>query len=374
MTTCDFRLVEYKDPRTTQAIRGTFKNVAERPNEEEFLTCCFCYAAVVVERGGDASKWIKTPSGPPTTAWTKAARASKPHVENKTRATFVLARLQAKLDKNPSDAPTIDLVKAYQAIAGSSDLRKGNDWVTQLCSVVSLHYGCPSCRKVPLRNSDWLRLLRVNSNEDATGHTTSGESSGYWFCGVCLSKWSHAACAGFRTVIFHEDSVARPSDRYAFLGQVTSTQDNTLNFLKQCVLLDTLEKAGMQTTKSNILHCIETLSRANEQKLRWLLPEVKQFRCADPAKDHYAYQFRMYCEDPRLSLAKVGQPFHAADLSGLDVTALASSEVDLLIDVCAAALNFEQRTGLTKSERAIQWALDTNPRVHQARGMMLSRI
>jgi hypothetical protein len=214
----------------------------------------------------------------------------------------------------------------------------------------------------------------MNSNEDREGHTTSGESSGYWFCGVCLSKWSHSTCAGYRTVIFHEDHVARASDRCAFIGEVSPTQDSTLNFLKSCVLLPSLEKAGMSATKSNILACIDELSRANEEKLRWLLPEARQFRCADPSKDHYAYQFRMYCEDPRLSLAKVGHSFHAADLTGLDVTALSSSEVDLLIDVCAGALNFEQRTGLTKSERAIQWALGTNPRVQKARSMILSRM
>ena len=85
-----------------------------------------------------------------------------------------------------------------------------------------------------------------------------------------------------------------------------------MQFLSGASLLTAMN--GQPITKEAVLWAIEKTSDDVERVLLDLLPEVRTFKAMDPQTHHWAYQFRLYCERPNLSIMHVGQVFHAADL------------------------------------------------------------
>ena len=280
--------------------------------------------------------------------------------------------MQQKYEKHEPEGPPINLKESYQTLNQNSSLRKARDWCTKLGPFTSLHYTCIKCSKTPLKNNGWWRLLRSRV-VPREGLSEGGEGSGLmWACGICGEHWTAGVGNRWRTLIFHEEEVRSPSDRYAFVGDLNSEQENLIQFLKGVEMLTAL--GGAPITKDALIRVIEIMSTEVEQKLLTLLPEVRQFRAIDTRTHWWAYQFEPYCESATISIQRVGQVFHEADLGLLpqNPRVLLSEQVDFLIDMIASAKNFEAGPFDGPSQRGLAWNLGQNGRVQQARQRLLA--
>ena len=353
------------DPIMDQAMNGAgWRNLASASLSLKTI-CVLCYAKLHPDE-----QCLKD-DGNPTNTFTRRAHESKGKV-SKTRNAWFLKNQAAQGRLQDTVPMGLDAIDAYERLNKSADLRKGTDWVTFLCDFISLHYSCKSCLRVPLMSNSWVRLIKLNA-ELTEGMSNMGEQKGgHWACAHCLAKWTHAESAAYRTIIFHDQDVQSPSDRYAFVGSLTSGQENMLMFLKGCEMIKLIN--GREPTKEIILEVIDQLAHVVCGSLLNLLPEIQEYKAADPSKHHWASRFQFYCEDRRLSIMEVGQPFFAADLGLLDKSPrfLEKDELDLIIDVVAATKNFmnvahDKRTPSIKEHILY---LANRPHVHDARNRM----
>jgi len=236
-----------------------------------------------------------------------------------------------------------------------------------------VRYTCAECKRTPVRNSGWWRLMKAGMDVDQEGLIDYGvKAGGHWACGICCEHYLQGKQNRWHTIIFHEKHVVSPTDRYVFVGNLTKEQEATLLFLKGCHMFEMLN--GQPPTKDLILRIIDELTSEVENKLLDLLPEIRTFHAADPSKHWWAKNFQPHCEDSRLSIQKVGQAFHAADLSSLPSlpSELTFSQVEALIEVLCASVNFEVCAGKGPAEKALVERLRANQGVQRARRRMLA--
>jgi hypothetical protein len=351
-------VAEVQDSTITRSMDGgVFKNLyMERAVE---LICVYCFHQA--NRTAIPSQYMRSESGPVTSAWVKLARRSKSLQTDRKKAEWILNRLEkVKAEKGePCNAKMV-----WESLTKSQDLNKGTDWVTRLGECVTLHYGCEGCNIYPLKSSGWYRLIKSTVNTDQVG--LSVDSCGHWACGACCARWSWGTGGARRLMIINGPD----EPLYLFVGELNSLQENTVKFLKAAQMLQKIGNAAIN--KDTVLKTIMQLNDEVQQKLLHL-KEVRSFTSINPATHDRAWQFKVYCEHEALSLRGPGRQFFALDLKerveGPPPTASAM-EIDLILDIVAATMNFEAVAVGTASEKATYWRLAGNSRIPQFRELM----
>jgi hypothetical protein len=133
-----FELIKCEDHALAKAKDG-WKNLGEK-GVKYTATCVHCY----VKAHPDKANVFLKEGNKVTSAWMNAARKSKAtRVLAKGRAAHIIKRFE---EQAKSDGVERDLMGCYKEMLKEPNIVKGADWVTDLCSTVSLHYGCHACK------------------------------------------------------------------------------------------------------------------------------------------------------------------------------------------------------------------------------------
>ena len=88
---------------------------------------------------------------------------------------------------------------------------------------------------------------------------------------------------------------------------------------------------------------------------------------------NYGWSYKVVCEDPRLYIPHVGKQYRAIDLKLSDriPNFLEMSELELLLDVCAASLDVDVvPTSAGSATRRLQNSFHYNPTFFKARDLL----
>jgi hypothetical protein len=289
------------------------------------------------------------------------------------KAEWLLKRHEIAVAERGEDVTTATNAKlVYNMLRSSEIARSGTDWVVQLGQHVVLLYGCPepSCMHYPLRSNNWWRLIK-STVAIQEGLTTSGDQVGQWACPLCLSPWSWGAGGETRLMVFgdSQDDLRR-DDRYAYIGHVSDNQNNLINFLKGAKMLETI--GGRPINRNTVLEVLDILNKEVEAKLSGL-PETVWIKASDPSLHWRASHYQVYCEHENLSLRRPGKVFPALCMQGVKPRVLEPYELDLILDIISATLNFEEAAVSGPAEKRMRNELSYNFRVQQIR-QLISRM
>ncbi len=167
------------------------------------------------------------------------------------------------------------------------------------------------------------------SGKNDEGHTN--DRHGQWRCAVCTKKWQQSTSAHLRLFC-----IGDATTEYFLVkcGELSQAQENTINILKACKLLEQLD--GVKITVLSLLDAICELNTKCETRLG-SYKEANMFTAVDPSE--YA---TIYCEDHRLSLCRVGQTFKALKIDPSAVPVCAAEDVDMILATANAFVNIEE--------------------------------
>lgn len=276
------------------------------------------------------------------------------------------SNVSLSLGNSGLDGERLVTKQQLRAAMANHEFRQGTDWVTPLGHPdlgILLHYGHPTCSwrvaarnpanaaviaslgdaaahtgAYPIRSGHWFlgchegRILRWEQAE-----TSNSKINVNWHCPVCFDKYEQGAMNPARVVAFGADDNCREVFA-ARIGNITTTQENELTYLKGCSLAQKIGNGPI--TSASILRAIRMLNDTAERKLG-SLQCAKLVYSADPQHHDRYTSHKIVCKDSELSLPTVGVPIKVMLYDQRALPELSSQEVDFVLAFCANFINLD---------------------------------
>ena len=81
---------------------------------------------------------------------------------------------------------------------------------------------------------------------------------------------------------------------------------------------------------------------------------------------------KIYCEDQRLSMNRVGMTYAALQIEPSEIIQLTPKEVEYIVDMCGSFLNIEGDGNLQPAQKKARWSLLRSPVTMDARKTLLN--
>ena len=122
----------------------------------------------------------------------------------------------------------------------------------------------------------------------------------------------------------------------------------------------------------------EVIGECNQSVIRKFskgMKEVREVKGTIVSKDELDWHaVRLTCEDSRLSLQRMGEPFLILDLSKTDPCDIDQDTFNFMLDVAAAMLNIEDTYPSGKSTKSMKWEIMQSDGFKLGRAILRSRV
>jgi hypothetical protein len=340
----------HQDTMLTSAMEtaagGQFRNKIE---PAVVLNCYKCLSAAHGVKYADEH-------GKLTSSWMNKQKATKRSALPSAKLDKVLKAIDEKTKRTlPAEASAgavVSVEMVYRQLAAQESFRSATDFVQEFGEHMSVHYGCLTCFHYPLRSNGWWRTARFT---DTAGQTMTG--GGKWRCACCSAAWSWGDSDGVGGSSRRLLAIGT-SDNYfvGYIGKVSAENEAYLTILKGVQLLkQAKEEQEKEEAKKNkakgkgkgkdegkgqdfidkelLLKCIDKINNRTEKRLL-LYKEAVVLKSCDIA----ALGCKVYCEDDRLSMCRVGQSFRALLIDPKVTPTLLEHELREVIELAAAFL------------------------------------
>ena len=337
-----------------------------------YFWCIQCCAEAHEEELKAANNSYFKEDGRPSSFWLRHSRSSKNAKMSDRRVEWVL-----KMHDQKSDNTGVSSYTVYNAMQDSM-LNRATDWITELGgsnAFMWLLYGCTSCQQYPVRSSDWYRVTR-NVRGDLLGGTNAGEDVGYWHCAACFTRWSWALCGAKRLLVIgeaDEHNGFKEGYSFAYIGQTSAALENKIQFLRTANALTRL--GDKMVTKDTLLEVIAACNESVIKKFSKGMKEVHEIKSKIVPQTELDYRaIHLTCEDRRLSMRRMGEPFLAVDVSKTEVHDIDMDMFDFLIDVSAAMLDVEATQPTGRATKALKRRVMSTEGFTLGRRVLASRL
>jgi hypothetical protein len=246
----------------------------------------------------------------------------------------------------------------------SAEFRRAMDWVVQIggpSAFLWIMYGCAKCRQYPVRSNSWYRVTR-NVKDDRLGDTNAGASTGYWHCARCFTRWYWSGGGQLRLVVFGDADLKsgfKSGYDMAYIGNLPRNQEAKIAFLRSGTALTVLD--GKPVSRESLMSVIEECNQhvhgvfskgvsAAVQVTSMQVPQCELDRLA----------VHLVCEDPRLSLPRMGLQYLALDMNQhQQVSPIDLDLFDFMLDVAAALMDFPDMMHGPQAEKVAHQVLNS---------------
>ena len=195
-----------------------------------------------------------------------------------------------------------------------------------------------------MKSCFWLRCTRSVLLQDTAGDSGRGDTVGHWRCASCFHKWTWATDGAKRLVVVGTTSPTygfSPGYRMYRIGTPTPEIENKIAMLRTAKVLSVLD--GKPITQESLLQAIHTCNEEVSACFARGMQEVRPYTVVIPPKgDLDYYGVRVICEDVRLSARQAGLVYLGIDTSRLTIPVIDMQELDVLLDISAAALDLDK--------------------------------
>jgi hypothetical protein len=343
-----------------------------QPHRDVIFSCAFCCAAAhevpnskyvttaIVKDDDGKEKFVFKP----TSFFRNRRRETmgRPATDKRSKriAQMCDQRLE-RIEKEGPQGPRVSAAAVYEALRANAMLLSALDWMTPIGSnILWLLYGCIFCKLAPTMSNCWYRFARPGFEQTA-GTTTAGDKHGYWKCANCCKKWTWADSGAFRLMVIGDYHPGHGFTDYelAFIGQVSDTINNTINWLKGIAALQWL--GGRRVTRELCLQMISDMNKKANLQLSKGIKECRYTTSIDPdSQVDFVTNSSLFCEDERLSLRGAGYKYRVIDttLYPGGVKTITDAALKHVLETAAASLNVEEWHPTTKAQREFKWGLE----------------
>ena len=211
--------------------------------------------------------------------------------------------------------------------------------------------------------------------------TNAANDGANWFYGECLTQWSWGTMGTKRMFVIGNFFNPSKPPLFAYIGDLTGTSlESKLNFLKGVQFLR--EFRGKKVNREHILEVLESCSERVTKVLLKAIPD--KMRLVTSCEPKGVRNYKLYCEDHRLSLNTAGKQYWAIDTQKISepIRFFEHSDVEDLLDFVASVLDLEAtyptEPAMKKAKNELMWDYknknwnSVNPRFAEGRALLES--